>query len=81
MENKLQRIYLTYSNLLIAQDLWQDHYQILSIIFLGEFIELDVNSGMTIKNVKQVELNVSIATDFLNIKLSRQLNRMQIFVS
>ena len=81
MEKKLQRIYLTYSNLLIAQDLWQDHYQILSIIFLREFIELDVNSGMTIKNVKQVELNVSIATDFLNIKLSRQFNRMQTFVS
>ena len=29
--------------LLIVQDLWQAHYQILSIIFLKEFIELNVN--------------------------------------
>ena len=27
-----------YISLLIAQDLWQAHYQILSIIFLKEFI-------------------------------------------
>ena len=32
MEKKLQNIYLTYYNLLIAQDLWQTHYQILSIL-------------------------------------------------
>ena len=33
MEKKLQKIYPTYYNLLIAQDLWQVHHQILSIIF------------------------------------------------
>ena len=33
-----EKIYLTYYNLLIAHDLWQAHYQILSIIFLNEFI-------------------------------------------
>ena len=42
MEKKLQEIYLTYYNLMVAQDLWQAHYQILSIIFLKEFIELNV---------------------------------------
>ena len=52
MEKKLQKIYLTYYNLLIAQDLWQAHFQILSIIFLKDFIEINVNTDMMIKNVK-----------------------------
>ena len=56
MEQKLQNIYLTYYNLLIVQDLWQAHYQILSIIPLEEFIELNVNMDMMIKNVRLVEL-------------------------
>ena len=43
MENKKQKIYLTYYNLLIVQDLWQAHYQILLIIFLKEFIEINLN--------------------------------------
>ena len=66
MEKKLQKIYLTYHNLLIVQDLWQAHYEILSIIFLKEFIELNVNTDIIIKNVKHLELNISIATVFLN---------------
>ena len=33
MEKKLQNIYLTDYNLLIVQNLWQTHYQILPIIF------------------------------------------------
>ena len=65
MEKKLQKIYHTYYNLLIAHNLWQVHYQILSIIFLKEFIELNVNLDTVIKNVKLVELNISIAV-FLN---------------
>ena len=36
---ELQKIYLTYYSLLITQDLWEALYQILSIIFLKEFIE------------------------------------------
>ena len=56
-EKKLQKMYLTYYNLLLAQHLWQIHDQILPIIFLKEFINLNVSSGMTTKNVKQVELN------------------------
>ena len=65
MENILQKIYLPDYNLLIAQDLWQAHYQILSIIFLKEFIKLNVNSDTTIKDVKLVELNINIVTFFL----------------
>ena len=38
----------------------------LSITFLKEFIELNVNTNMMIKNVKLVELNISIAFVFLN---------------
>ena len=69
MNKKLQKLYLTYYNLLIAQDLWLVHYQILSIYFLKELIELNVNSGTMIKNVKHAELNISIATVFLNTKI------------
>ena len=64
MEKKLQKIYLTYYNLLIAQDLWQAHYQVLSIIFLKEFIKLNVNTYMMINNVKLVELNINTETMF-----------------
>ena len=52
MEKKLQNIYLTYYNLLMAQGLWQAHYQILSIIFLKGFIKLNVNMDTIIKNVE-----------------------------
>ena len=62
MEEKLQKIYLTYYNLLIMQDLWQAHYQIFLIIFLKEFLELNVNSDIAMKNVKIAQLNMGIAT-------------------
>ena len=61
-----KNIYLTYCNLLIAQDLWQTHSQILSIIFLKGYIDLDVNTDMMIKNVRHAELNISIMTVLLN---------------
>ena len=66
-------MYLTYYNLLIVQDLWEAHYQILSIIFLREFIELHVNKGTMIKSVKHVKLNISIATVFLNIQILKAI--------
>ena len=67
MEKKLRKIYLIYYNLYKAQDLRQTHYQILSVSFLKEFIELNVNTDMMIKNMKLVELGLgSIATVFLN---------------
>ena len=73
MEKKLQKIYRKYYNLLIAQDLWQTHYQILSIIFLKKFIELNVNTDMMIKNVKLVEINISIVTVSLNTQILRMI--------
>ena len=74
MEKRLHKVYPTYYNLLIITiyeytyyNLWQAHYEILSIIFLNECIELNVNTDMMKKNVKLVELNKSIATVFSNI--------------
>ena len=69
MEKKSKKIYLTNCNLLIAQDLWEAHYNILSIIFFKEFIELNANTDMMIKNVNVVELNIIIATVLLNIHI------------
>ena len=73
MEKKLQEIYPTYYNLLIAQDLWQFHCQILSIIFLKELVELNINSDRIIKDVKHVELNLSIATVFWNTQTLKMI--------
>ena len=52
MEKKLQRIYLKNYNLLIAQDSWETHCEILLIIFLKEFIKLTVTTDMMIKNLR-----------------------------
>ena len=68
-----KNIYPTYYNLLIAQDLWHAHYQMLSTIFLKEFIELNVNKDMMIKNVKLVEFNISIATVFFNAQMLKMV--------
>ena len=73
MEKKLQKMYVTYYSLLIAQDLWQILYQILSIIVLKKFIELNVNTNMMIKNLKLVELNISITIVFLNTQILRMI--------
>ena len=72
---KLQKIYPKYNNLLIAQNLWQAHYQILSIIFLKEFIELNVNTDMMIKYVKLVEFNISIVTEFLKTQTLKMIKQ------
>ena len=68
----MQKMYLTYYSLFIAQDLWQTH-QILSIILLKEFIEINVNSDMMIKNLKLVKLNISIATVFWNTQILKMI--------
>ena len=59
MEKELQKLYLASSNLLVAQDLWQGHYQILSIIFMKAFIKLNINEDV-IKIMKRLELNTNI---------------------
>ena len=53
---KLQKIYLTYYSLLIVQDLWQGHHQILPITFLKEFIKLNINSNVCV--VKKLSTQV-----------------------
>ena len=63
-----QKICLRDCHLLIAQDLWQAHYQILLIIFLKEFIELNVYTDTLIKNVKLLELNTKFTRGFLNVQ-------------
>ena len=69
MEKKLQKIYLIDYNLLIAQDLLQALYQILSTISLKEFIKSNVNTEMMIGNVKLVEFNINIGTvEYTNLK-------------
>ena len=67
MENKIQEIYLTFYIILIAHDLWHIHYQILSIIFLKEFIKLSLNTNR--KDDKKCEIsksNISIVTIFFD---------------
>ena len=73
MENKLQKLCLTYYSLLIEQGFWQVNYQIFSIVFLNEFSELNVNMDMMIKSVKLVELNISIATVFLKTQILKMI--------
>ena len=48
-EEITKNIYITHYNLLIAQNLWQAHFQILPIIFLNKFIKLNVNTSAMIK--------------------------------
>ena len=67
MGKKLQKIYLTYHNLLIVQDLWQAHHQILSLIFLKEFIKfIKCKYRHDDKKCEIVELNTNITTAFFN---------------
>ena len=73
MAKKLQSPYLTDYNLLIAQDLWQDHYQTLLIVLLKEFIELNVNMDTMIKIVKLAELNTKIASAVLNTQTLQRI--------
>ena len=75
MEKKLQKIFSIDYNLLIAQDLLQTHYQILSIFFLQEFIKLNENTNTCDlqENVKLVELNINIATVFLNTQTLKMI--------
>ena len=71
-EEVIKKIYPTFYNLLMTQDLWQGHYQILSIIF-RKFIKLNVNTDMIIKNVKLAKLNVNIATVFLTTQTLKMI--------
>ena len=69
MEKELQKIYLTYYNLLIVQGSWQAHYEILLIVFLSEFIKVNIYTDRMIKNVKLAESNICVGTVFLHEQL------------
>ena len=75
MKKKIQKIYLTQYNSLIAQDLWETSYQILPLIILKQFNELNVNLNAMIKDVKLVELNKSTVTVFLNKKVLEMIQQ------
>ena len=62
-------MYPTDYNLMIAHNLWQAYYQFLLIILLKEFIKLNENTDMIIRNLKLAELNIKIASAFANTKL------------
>ena len=64
---KISRLQFPDYNLLITQDLWQVHYQILLIILLKEFIKVKVNTDMMINNMKLAELSAKIVSAVLNI--------------
>ena len=55
MKKNLQKIYSKDFNSLTGYDLWQAHYQIFSIIFLKEFIKLNVNMDTMMKNLNLTE--------------------------
>ena len=68
MEKKLQK-YILYIFIDSARFMTNSLSK-LSIIFLEEFIELNVYSDMVMKNMKHVELNISIATvSFFNTQI------------
>ena len=66
MGKQLQKPYLINYNSLITKYLWQAHYQSLLLILLKEFIKLNVNIDMKLKNVKRAKLNTKIASAVLN---------------
>ena len=65
MEKRLRKINLTSYDLLIVQDSWQTHYQILLIIFLKEFKKLNVNADIMIKNCKTCRITYTHCDSFL----------------
>ena len=71
MDKKLQKLYTTSYNLLMGQELWQAHYQIL----LKEFTELNVNANLMIKNVKLVQKNSKMAKALLNTQALQKIQQ------
>ena len=55
MEKILQKPYPTDCNLLIVQDLWQAHYQVL-LILLKEFIKLNANTNTMIRKIETCKI-------------------------
>ena len=72
-EKNSQKLYLTDYNSLTAQSLWQASYQILLLTLLKEFMKLNIDSDMIIKNVNFAELNTKIATAFWNTQILKTI--------
>ena len=72
----MKNIYPTLYSLLIAQDdLWQAHYHTLSIILLKEFIELNVNMGMLIQDVKRgIKYKIAVFSWIYKLKLPTKVD-------
>ena len=64
-KEQITKIYLTYYNLFIAQGLWQVLHQILLIIFLKEFIKVNVNTDMMIKKSETCGIKYNYCDCFL----------------
>ena len=73
MEKKLQKPYLRDYNFLKTLGLWQVHYQILQITLLKEFLKLNVNVNMVIKNAKRVKLNIKIMNAISNLQILKMI--------
>ena len=71
-EKKSQELHPTDYNLLIAQDLWQAHYQILYIILLKGIHKIKCKYRHD-NNVKNVESNAKIASAVLNTKTLKKI--------
>ena len=56
----------------MVQELWQA-YQILSIIFLKQIIESNINMETMIKNLKLVELDEKYQTVSMNTQLLKMI--------
>ena len=55
------------------QDLAPAHNQILSKIFLKEFVKLNLNTDIMMKNVKLAELDTNIEIDFLSTETLKMI--------
>ena len=75
---KLQKKYLTDYNLLIAQDFWEAHFQIFLIILLKELIKSNVNTNTMTKNVKLMELNITVNLFYCCEKVFTHMNTWMI---
>ena len=68
---KVLSLYLTKQNLLIAQDLWQVHHQILLIISQNKFIKLSVKTVIVFLNMKVSRTICKNLNALLQIKINQ----------
>lgn len=69
MEKKLYKPYLKNYDLMIAQA----YCQVLSLIWLKNFMKLNVNVDILIKNAKHMKLNAKTVSAALNTKTLKMI--------